>query len=154
VLPGITIGVAVALFAIYCFADAITQVVRLFRADDTTAQRVVMVLLGLFDVVAGVVAIAYPGITAGALVIVIGIWAIIGGGTQLAAAWSIRGSGSGWFTVGGALSIIAGFVLIAWPGIGAVSLAIVFGAYLVVYGITMLVSAAVAPSGSEVDALA
>jgi uncharacterized membrane protein HdeD (DUF308 family) len=154
VLPGITIGVAVALFAIYCFADAITQVVRLFRADDTTAQRVVMVLLGLFDVVAGVVAIAYPGITAGALVIVIGIWAIIGGGTQLAAAWSIRGSGSGWFTVGGLLSIIAGFVLIAWPGIGAVSLAIVFGAYLVVYGITMLVSAAVAPSGSEVDALA
>jgi Short repeat of unknown function (DUF308) len=107
VLPGITIGVAVALFAIYCFADAITQVVKLFRADDTTGQRVVMILLGLVDVAAGVVAIAYPGITAGALVIVIGLWAIIGGSTQLAAAWRIRGSGSGWFTVAGLLSVIA-----------------------------------------------
>jgi uncharacterized membrane protein HdeD (DUF308 family) len=30
-------------------------------------------------------------------------------------------------------------VLIAWPGIGAVSLALVFGVDLVAYGITMLV---------------
>jgi uncharacterized membrane protein HdeD (DUF308 family) len=154
VWPGITIGVAVALFAIYCFADAITQVVRLFRADDTAGQRVLMILLGLLDVAAGLVAIAYPGITAGALVIVIGIWAIVGGGAELAAAWSLRGSGSGWFTVGGLLSIIAGVLLIVWPGIGAVSLAVVFGVYLVAYGITMLVSAAVAPSGSEVGAVA
>jgi uncharacterized membrane protein HdeD (DUF308 family) len=39
--------------------------VRLFRADDTTGQRVLMILLGLLDVAAGLVAIAYPGITAG-----------------------------------------------------------------------------------------
>lgn len=154
VWPGITIGVAVALFAIYCFADAITQVVRLFSADDTTTQRVLMILLGLLDVAAGVVAIVYPGITAGVLVIVIGIWAIAGGAAELATAWSIRGSGSGWFTVGGLLSVIAGVLLIVWPGIGAVSLAIVFGAYLMVYGITMLIAAAVAPSGGEVSAVA
>lgn len=154
VWPGITIGVAVALFAIYCFADAITQVVRLFSADDSTSQRALMILLGLLDVAAGVVAIAYPGITAGALVIVIGIWAIIGGSGELAAAWSLRGSGSGWFTVGGLLSIIAGVLLLAWPGIGAVSLAIVFGAYLLAYGIAMLAAAAVAPSGGEVGAVA
>jgi hypothetical protein len=74
--PGITIAVAVALFAIYCFADAIAQLMRLFSANDTVSQRAVMILLGAFDVAAGVVAIVYPGITAGALVIVIGVWAI------------------------------------------------------------------------------
>jgi uncharacterized membrane protein HdeD (DUF308 family) len=153
VWPGVTIGVAVALFAIYCFADAITQVVRLFSADDTVSQRVLMILLGLLDVAAGIVAIAYPGITAGVLVIVIGIWAIVGGGAELAAAWSLRGSGAGWFTVGGLLSITAGVLLLIWPGIGAVSLAIVFGVYLVVYGITILVAAAIAPSGGEIGAV-
>jgi uncharacterized membrane protein HdeD (DUF308 family) len=85
---------------------------------------------------------------------VTGIWAIVGGSAELASAWSLRGSGSGWFTVGGLLSIAAGVVLIVWPGIGAVSLAVVLGAYLVAYGITMLASAAVAPSGSEVGAVA
>ena len=93
--PGITIAVAVALFAIYCFADAIAQLMRLISANDTVSQRAAMILLGAFDVAAGVVAIVYPGITAGALVIVIGVWAILGGTVELAAAWNIRGPGSG-----------------------------------------------------------
>jgi uncharacterized membrane protein HdeD (DUF308 family) len=84
----------------------------------------------------------YPAITAGALVIVIGVWAILGGTVELAEAWNIRGSGSGWLTVGGLLSIVAGVLLIALPGLGAVSLAIIFGVYLVVYGITWLFAAA------------
>src|SRR5262249_15029485 len=79
VWPGISIGVAVALFAIYCFADAITQVVNLFRSGETVSHRMLMILLGLIDVAAGVTAVAYPGITAGALVIVIGVWAMVGG---------------------------------------------------------------------------
>jgi uncharacterized membrane protein HdeD (DUF308 family) len=153
VWPGVTIGVAVALFAIYCFADAITHVVRLFNTSDTTSHRVLMVLLVVLDLAAGIVAIAYPGITAGLLVVVIGIWAIAGGAAELAAAWDIRGSGSGWLTVGGLLSVVLGVMLIIWPSIGAVSLAIVFGAYLLAYGITVLVAAATAPSGGEVGAV-
>jgi uncharacterized membrane protein HdeD (DUF308 family) len=148
--PGITIGAAVALFAIYCFADAITQFVSFFRSDESTGRHVLMILLGLLDVTAGVVAIAYPGITAGALVIVIGLWAIVGGSIELASAWGIAGPGAGWLTVGGILSIIAGVLLIAWPGVGAFTLAIVFGVYLLTYGLTMLVSAAASPRGREV----
>jgi uncharacterized membrane protein HdeD (DUF308 family) len=93
--PGITIAAAVALCAIDCFADAIAQLMRLFNANDTVSQRAVMILRGAFDVAAGVVAIVYPGITAGALVIVIGAWAILGGTVELAAAWNIRGPGPG-----------------------------------------------------------
>ena len=155
VWPGITIGVAVALFAIYCFADAITQLVNLFQSDETVGHRMLMILMGLIDVAAGVVAIAYPGITAGALVIVIGVWAIVGGGMQFAAAWQTRGSGSGWLTFGGVLSVIAGILLLAWPGLGAVSLSLVFGIYLLVYGVSLTVSAVVTPSGHDVvDAFA
>jgi uncharacterized membrane protein HdeD (DUF308 family) len=153
--PGVTIGVIVALFAIYCFADAITEVVNVFRSSDTAGQRVLMVVMALIDLAAGVVAVAYPGITAGALVIVIGIWAIFGGFTEIAAAWQLPGSGTGWLAVGGLLSIVLGILLIAWPGIGAVSVALVFGIYLLAYGVTLLGSAIVTPSGENVgDALA
>ena len=39
-----------------------------------------------------------------------------------------------------------------WPGIGAVTLALLFGAYLVVYGITLDVAAAMTPRGEPVEA--
>ncbi|HMD56738.1 MAG TPA: DUF308 domain-containing protein [Solirubrobacteraceae bacterium] len=152
--PGVTVGVVVALFAIVCFADAITQLVNLFRSDETAGRRVLMILMGLVDVAAGVIAIAYPGITASVLVIVVGIWAIVGGFMELGAAWQLPGSGSGWLAVGGVLSVIAGILLMAWPGIGAVTLALVFGIYLLAYGVTLLVAAARTPAGASVDALA
>lgn len=157
VWPGITVGVAVALFAIYCFADAITKTVSIFRSDETTGDRMWLILIVLVDVAAGIVAIAYPGITAGALVIVVGLWAVITGGMELTAAWQLRGThtGSGWHTVGGLLSIAAGVVLMIWPDIGAVSLAVVFGIYLVAYGTTLLVAAIATPSERDIgDALA
>jgi uncharacterized membrane protein HdeD (DUF308 family) len=49
------------------------------------------------------------------------------------------------------LSIVAGVLLIVWPNIGAVTLAIVFGAYLAVYGGALLISAAMAPKGASVS---
>jgi uncharacterized membrane protein HdeD (DUF308 family) len=149
VWPGITVGVAVVLFAIYCFADAITRLMSLFQSDRSGAQRVITILAGVLDVAAGTVAVAYPGITAAALVVVIGIWAILGGTAELAGAWSGM-PGAGWLTVGGALSIAAGILLIAWPGIGAFTLAIVFGAYLFAYGFTLLISAGLTLRGAEV----
>jgi uncharacterized membrane protein HdeD (DUF308 family) len=147
VWPGITIGVAVVLFAIYCLADAATQIVRLFGPGDTAGQRIWALLLGALDVAAAIVAIADPGITAGVLVIVIGIWAIAAGATELAAAWSAGGAAFGWLTLDGIVSILAGVTLVVWPGIGAVTLAIVFGVYLLVDHVSSLAAAMIGAGG-------
>jgi uncharacterized membrane protein HdeD (DUF308 family) len=45
---------------------------------------------------------------------------------------------------------MAGVLLIIWPGIGVVTLAIVFGVYLAAYGAVLLVSAVMAPKGGTV----
>ena len=58
---------------------------------------------------------------------------------------------SGWLAVAGLLTVTAGVVLIAAPGIGAVSLALIFGIYLLAYGITLLVSAAKAAGRPNVN---
>ncbi len=137
--PGVTIGVAVALFAIYCFANAIGQLLAVFTAETSVGRDILRLIVGMIDVAAGVVALAYPGMTAEVLTIVVGFWAIFGGSVELAGAFTGR---SGSLGVAGLLTVAAGVVLIASPGIGAVSLALIFGIYLLAYGITLLVSAA------------
>ena len=150
--PGITVGVLVLLFAVYCFADAVTQVANQFTSGQSPGRRILMGLLVLVDTAAGFVAIFYPGISAVALVLVIGVWAIIGGVTETMAAWSWPGGGRGWLAFGGLLSVIAGILLIAWPGIGAYTLALVFGIYLITYGVTWIVIAIQMRGGASLGA--
>jgi uncharacterized membrane protein HdeD (DUF308 family) len=139
VWPGVTIGVAVALFAIYCFANAIGQLAAMFTIERSIGRDLLRLLLAVIDVAAGIVAIVYPGITAEVLTMIIGFWAIFGGTVELAGAFTGR---SGWLGFAGLLTIAAGVVLIASPGVGAVSLALIFGIYLLAYGITLLVASA------------
>jgi uncharacterized membrane protein HdeD (DUF308 family) len=141
VWPGITIGAAVGLFAIYCFVNAIGQLFTMFTIERSVGRDVLRLLVAVVDVAAGVVALAYPGMTAEVLTIVVGFWAIFGGSIELTGAFMGR---SGWLGVAGVLTVVAGVVLIASPGIGAVSLALILGIYQLVYGSTLLASAATA----------
>ena len=139
VWPGVTIGVVVALFAAYCFAHAIGQLVAMFTIERSVGRDILRLLLAMIDVAAGVVTLVYPGITAEVLTIVVGFWAIFGGSVELTGAFTSR---NGWLGVAGLLTITAGVVLVAAPAIGAVSLALILGIYLASYGITLLVAAA------------
>jgi uncharacterized membrane protein HdeD (DUF308 family) len=155
--PGITIATAVVLFAIYCFMDAFAALGRLFSADRTAGDRVLMILRTIVDVAAAIVAIAYPGPTAEALTLIIGIYVIIAGVIEISGSRALSRlgtGGAGWLVAGGLLSIVAGVLLVIWPDIGAVTLAIVFGAYLAVYGGVLLLSAATAPKGANMSDLA
>jgi uncharacterized membrane protein HdeD (DUF308 family) len=96
VWPGVTIGVVVGLFAVYCFIHAIGQLVAMFTIERSVGRDVLRLLVAVIDVAAGVVALAYPGITAEVLTIVVGFWAIFGGSVELAGAYTGR---SGWLGV-------------------------------------------------------
>jgi uncharacterized membrane protein HdeD (DUF308 family) len=153
VWPGLTIGIAVALFCVYCFVDAIFELSALFEDGKGAGERLLMVAIAVIDIAAGIVAIAYPNITAGALVVVIAIWAIVGGIAEIVAGASGNGESAGWLVAGGVLSILAGIVLFAWPGIGAVTIALIFGFYLLGYGISLLIAAASTPAGETLGGL-
>jgi len=152
--PGVTIGVAVALFAIFCFVDAIIASARLFSSGQSTGDRILQVLRMVVDVAAALVAIAYPGPTAEVLTVIIGVYAIVVGILELAASGGplAKATGnSGLAVLAGVLSIIVGVLLIIWPNIGVVTLAVLFGAYLAAYGAILLVSAAMAPGVKTVS---
>ncbi len=139
--PGITLGAVVIVFAVLAFVDAVNQIAAMFDRESA-GERVWRGLIALFDIAAAVVAIVWPGITILALVLVVGVWAIIAGVVECYIAYQTRGLGrSGWLAAAGVLAVIYGVVLFVWPGIGAYVLAVLFGIALVARGVMWLVLA-------------
>src|ERR1700756_5820542 len=79
--PGVTVLALVILFAVYAFIAAGLQAMRAF-SSRTAGPVFGHLLLGLVDLAAGVVALAWPGPTALVLVLIVGTWAVIAGGTR------------------------------------------------------------------------
>jgi uncharacterized membrane protein HdeD (DUF308 family) len=135
--PSVTIFALVILFAVYAFMDAGLQFVRAF-GGRTAGPVVGHLLLGLIDLAAGIVALAWPSPTALVLVVVVAIWAFVAGFLELFAAFR-SGETAGTralFIVGGLVSIAFGVVLAARPDIGAVTLALLFGFYSLIFGVS------------------
>ena len=143
VWPGVTIAFVVAIFAVAAFVAAVNQAMRAF-SSATAGPVAGHLLLAAVDVAAGVGAIVWPGITAYALTIWIGAWAIVTGFGEFAMAFGSHETAGdrALFGFGGLLSVALGVVLFARPDVGAVSLATVFGLFSLSYGIWSVVLAA------------
>jgi uncharacterized membrane protein HdeD (DUF308 family) len=138
--PGITVLALVVLFAVYAFMASGLEAVRAF-SSRTAGPVFGHLLVGLIDLAAGVLALAWPGPTALVLVLIVASWAVIAGVTEVAAA--VRGRESAGtralFTLGGLISVAFGAVLFAHPAVGAITLALLFGLFNLVYGARTLV---------------
>jgi uncharacterized membrane protein HdeD (DUF308 family) len=137
--PGITVYALVILFAIYAFMDAGLEAMRAF-SGNRAGSVIGHLLLGLLDVAAGVIALVWPAPTALVLVLVVGIWAFIGGSFEIASAFE-SGETAGTralYILTGLVWIAFGVVLFARPGIGAVTLALLFGLFNLIAGATMI----------------
>lgn len=100
-------------------------------------------LRGLFAILLGIVAFVWPGITLEALVIVFGAYAIVDGIFAIVAAGASASLGGrwGWLLFEGMLSIIAGIMTFAWPGITALALLWLISVYAFATGILEIAAA-------------
>ena len=133
--PKVTVLALVILFAVYAFIAAGMELMRAFSSGKA-GPVFGHLLLGLVDIAAGVIALAWPGPTALVLVLIVGIWAIAAGLMQFVAAFG-AGEPAGTralFILGGLASVAFGVVLCARPGIGAITLALLFGLFNLIYG--------------------
>jgi uncharacterized membrane protein HdeD (DUF308 family) len=138
--PGVTILALVILFAVYAFIGAGLQTMRAF-SSRTAGPVLGHLLLALIDLAAGVVAVIWPGPTALVLILVVAIWAFVGGFAEIFAAFGTGETGStrAMFIVTGLISIALGVVLSSRPDIGAVTLALLFGLFSMIYGVSQIV---------------
>ena len=138
--PSVTVLALVILFAIYAFMAAGLQAAQAFSSAKA-GPVIGHLLLGLVDLAAGIIALAWPGPTALVLVLIVGVWAIVAGLVEIAAAFGHdEAAGTrALFILGGLITAAFGVVLCARPSIGAVTLALLFGLFSLIAGIWMLV---------------
>jgi uncharacterized membrane protein HdeD (DUF308 family) len=140
-LPGMTLWVLVLLFGAYALVDGVFAVVAGIRG--TGGRRWVLIIEGILSVLAGIVALLWPGITALVLLYVIAFWAIFTGVAEMIAAVALRREIEGeWALIlGGVLSVIFGIILAVLPGVGLLSLVWLIGIYAILFGIALIVLA-------------
>jgi uncharacterized membrane protein HdeD (DUF308 family) len=141
--PQTTVGAFVILFAVSAFLLAGAEAMRAF-ASRSAGPVIGRLLLAVLNVAAGIAALAWPGITALALTLLVAGWALVAGTMEFGFAFSsgeTAGHRAMW-GLSGLVTVAFGVVLAIRPDIGALSLAQIYGLYSIVVGICALVLAA------------
>lgn len=137
--PGAALGALAIIFGVYALLDGIMAIVHMFTGR-TERKWWSLLLEGICGIAAGVLAFAWPGLTLWAFLNIVAAWAIVTGIFEIITAIQLRKEIEGeWLLgLGGVLSILLGFVLVASPGRGLVTLAWVLGTYAFLFGITLI----------------
>lgn len=102
-----------------------------------------VVLRGVAAIIFGILALAMPGITLAALVLLFGAYAVVDGIFNIVAAVSGRTGASRWWALllSGVVSIAAGLVAFFMPGLTVFALVVLVGAWAIVHGMLDIVAA-------------
>lgn len=139
-LPGVTILSLVLVFAAYMFVDGVASFISAARAGRHHEAWGLLALSGCASLLAGVIAVAWPGITVLAFVLLFAVAQIFSGALMLRSGFLLEHDhGRWWLILGGILGVVFGFVLIAIPFIGAIVLTWWLGIYASALGIVLLI---------------
>ncbi|MFD3809790.1 HdeD family acid-resistance protein [Rhodococcus sp. NPDC058639] len=144
VWPDITVWALVIVFAIYAIVDGVVLGAQAVRDRASLAGWGWWLAMGVVSVVAGIVALVWPGITALALLYVIAFYAILYGITGIVGGLRFRkvpDSGWIWSVIAGVLAVVFGLILLIFPGEGILSLIFLVGIYAILFGALLIVMA-------------
>ncbi|MCG5212712.1 HdeD family acid-resistance protein [Streptosporangium sp. KLBMP 9127] len=142
VWPGITVFALVIFFGAYAIVNGIFSLFGAFGGTPGES-RWWLAIAGVLGIVAGIIALVWPGITALALLMLIAIWAVVIGIIEIIAGIRLRKEiqGEWMFILSGVLAVVFGVLLFVWPATGALAVTWLIGAMALVYGISLLVLA-------------
>lgn len=143
VWPSETLLVIAVLFGIQLIISGIFRFVMAFAIDDLTGgTRVLYALLGVLSIIIGIWAVRHVLLTLLALTVFLGIYWIVSGVIEIFTALSHREiPRRGWTVAMGALSVVAGIIVLAYPGLTLVGLAVVLGVWLLIFGVMEMAAA-------------
>lgn len=138
--PGITLTALVFLFGGYALLDGALSLSGAMRAAHGHERWGALLLEGIIGILTAFVTMLWPAITALALVYVIAVWAILTGASEIAAAVRLRRHIHGEWILGlaGIASMLFGVLMAAMPIAGEFVIALWVGAYMLVFGVTLV----------------
>ena len=141
VWPGLTVLALTLLYGAFAMADGILSLgAALTGSGERSIPTWWLVVIGLVGIAAGTVAFLWPGLTAFALVIMIGAWAVAIGVMQIIGAiWLRHEIEDEWLLIAaGILSVLFGAAVLLKPGAGALALAWAIGTFAILSGILLV----------------
>ncbi|MCB5177218.1 HdeD family acid-resistance protein [Microvirga lenta] len=140
--PGAAILSFVLFFSAYMLVDGVFAIVAAVRAASHHQRWGLLVLEGIVNILVGIVAFAWPGLTVVFFVTLMAFWSLITGILMIVAAFKLNPTyGRGWLIFSGVVSVLFGIALLIAPLVGAVVLTWWIGAYALFFGIALLVLA-------------
>jgi uncharacterized membrane protein HdeD (DUF308 family) len=136
-IPGITLLTLVLLFGAYAILDGIFDIISAVRAPG---RHWPLVLEGVVGIIIGILTFLWPGITTMVLLYLIAFWAIFTGVLEIVAGIRLREViANEWLLIlMGVLSVLFGFLILIFPGAGALAIVIWIGAYALLFGIMLI----------------
>jgi uncharacterized membrane protein HdeD (DUF308 family) len=129
----------IILYGAYAVVDGAFAIVAGVRTGTGT-RRWLLLAEGALGILAGLIAVLWPGITALVLLYIISFWAILGGLLRIVGAILLRREiDNEWsMALSGVLWMLLGIVLAVLPGVGLLSLAWLIGVFALGVGVTLL----------------
>ena len=136
VWPQSTATALAFLWGVWALADGFGSLLQAFQPADSRSSRWLLVPMGLLAVVAGLVAVTSPAMTAVALTWVLGVWLLLRGLIEAVAAFgSSAGVPRGLLFLGAGLDVLLGVLFVANPGGAAVGLSVLLGLTALAWGL-------------------
>jgi uncharacterized membrane protein HdeD (DUF308 family) len=97
-------------------------------------------MVGLVEIILGLLIIMWPGVTTRVVLLFIGSWAIIRGVLEIYAAIQLRKmiEGEALLATVGVLSVLFGVIVLARPGIATIAVLWTIGIFLLVSGVLLI----------------
>ncbi|HZB29558.1 MAG TPA: HdeD family acid-resistance protein [Streptosporangiaceae bacterium] len=148
--PGVTVTVVAVLFGIQLLLFGAFNIVRSIASGDASGgTRVLFALLGVLSIAVGALALRDLFQTIEVIAILFGLTWLIGGIIEFVSL--VAGPsrpGRGWSILLALLTVIAGIIVLSYPTPSLVTLAVIFGVWLIVWG-TMMAFLAVTGRSAE-----
>jgi uncharacterized membrane protein HdeD (DUF308 family) len=138
-MPGVTMLSLVIVFAAYSLVDGVAGIVMAVRGARRGERWGWLLANGILGIIAGAIALVWPGVTILAYVLLVAAWALISGAFMVIAAFQLKiDHGRFWLGLAGVASLIFGVLLVIAPLIGAVVLTLWAGAHALILGVILL----------------
>ncbi|MBV8694724.1 MAG: HdeD family acid-resistance protein [Ktedonobacteraceae bacterium] len=141
VWPKLTLSVLVLLFGLFAVISGITAVAAALRNTEEQGWGLLL-FEGILGILAGVIALVWPAITAVVFLYLLAAWAIIIGIMELIAPLSfpMRGGRAVLTALAGLVSIVFGILIASQPAAGLLTVVWLIGVYAIVFGVMYLIA--------------
>ena len=140
VWPKLSLFALVIVFGVFAVISGITAVAAALRNTGEQGWGLLLTQ-GILGILAGAIALVWPGITALAFLYLLAAWAILTGVFEVIAplAYPMSGGRAVLTALTGVISIIFGILIAAQPSSGLLAVVWLIGVYAILFGIMYIV---------------